>query len=151
MRARSEFFSLSSRRWRSRRVDLIVKAEVPTAWWAFHHRSDAWVVLSIALLAGAFALTLVPSRAVALAGGVAAGGVVGNLVSARANGNRVPNPLVIGGYGHGLAFNLADIFFLLGNVLLMTTLIVMAARNRHRLAPPRAWERAVLRQFGLDG
>ena len=132
-------------------ADLIVKAELPTAWWAFHHRSNAWVVLSITLLAGAFALTLVPSRAVALAGGVAAGGVVGNLVSASANGNRVPNPLVIGGYGHGLAFNIADVSFLFGNVLLMTSLIVMAVRNRDCLAPPRALERALLRPFGLGG
>ena len=130
-------------------VDLAVKATVPTAWWAFHHRSDAWVALAIAFIIGAFALTFVPSRAVALAAGVMSGGVIGNLVSARANGNRVPNPLVIGGYGHGIAFNLADVFIVLGNALLMTALIVTAVRHRHRLAPPRAWERAVMRQLGL--
>jgi lipoprotein signal peptidase len=130
-------------------ADLIVKASVPTAWWAFHHRSDAWVALGIGVLVGACALTLVPSRAVALAAGVATGGVLGNLVSASMNGNRVPNPLVIGGYGHGIAFNLADVFILFGNALLMSALIVTAVRHRHRFAPPRAWERAVLRQLGL--
>ena len=79
------------------------------------------------------------------------GGVIGNLVSARLNGNRVPNPLVIGDYGRGFAFNAADVFFLLGNLLLMTSLIVMTIRNRHRLAPPRAWESALLRQLRLGG
>ena len=132
-------------------VDLAVKAAVATEWWAFHHRSDVWVAGSIVLLIGACALTLVPSRAVAVAAGVVSGGVIGNLVSARMNGNRVPNPLVIGGYGNGLAFNLADVFFLVGTLLLMTSLILTAVRNRQRLAPPRAWERALMRQLRLGG
>ncbi len=132
-------------------VDLAVKAALPTEWWAFHHRSDVWAAGSIVLLVGACALTFVPSRAVALAAGVMSGGVIGNLVSARMNGNRVPNPLAIGDYGRGFAFNLADVFFLLGNLLLMTALIVTAIRNRHRLAPPRAWESALLRLLRLGG
>ena len=130
-------------------ADLIVKATVATPWWAFHHRSDGWVALGVAFLVGACALALVPSRAVALAAGITSGGVIGNLASARANANRVPNPFVIGAYAHGIAFNLADVFILLGNALLMTALIVTAVRHRHRLAPPRAWERALLRQLRL--
>jgi hypothetical protein len=132
-------------------VDLVVKSAVPTEWWAYHYRSDAWAAGSIALLIGACALALVPSRAVAFAAGVVSGGVIGNLVSARMNGNRVPNPLVIGGYGGGFAFNVADVFILLGNVLLMAASIVVVIRNRHLLEPPRAWERALLRRLGLDG
>jgi hypothetical protein len=50
-------------------VDQVVKATVSTPLWAFHHRSFAWVALSIAVLAGAVLLTLVPSRAVAVAAG----------------------------------------------------------------------------------
>src|ERR1051325_3961122 len=73
-------------------ADLVVKATVPTAWWAFHHRSHAWVVLSFVLLIAAPALALVPSRAVALAAGVMCGGVVGNLASGRANHDWGPNP-----------------------------------------------------------
>ena len=63
----------------------------------------------------------------------------------------MPNPLVISSYERGLAFNLADVFFLAGNVLLMASLIAMIVRRRDRLAPPRAWERALLRQLHVDG
>jgi lipoprotein signal peptidase len=132
-------------------VDQVVKATVATPVWAFHHRSYGWVALSIAVLVGAFFLTLVPSRAVAVAAGVMSAGAIGNLISARLDGNWVPNPLVIGDYQRGIAFNLADVFFLIGNMLLMSALIVMLVRRRDRLAPPRAWERALLRQLRVGG
>jgi hypothetical protein len=128
-------------------VDLIVKATVPTASDAFHHRSQAWVALSLALLVGAALLSVVRSPAVALAGGVMSAGVIGNLVSARADGNWVPNPLTIDHGNYVVAFNLADVFFLLGNLLLMTALIVEVVRNRDRLAPARSWERALMRRL----
>ena len=130
-------------------VDLIVKATVPTAWGAFHHRSGGWVALSVVLLIGAVVLAFVPSRAVAVAGGVMCGGVIGNLVSARSDGNWVPNPLTLGGYGHGIAFNLADVFFFLGEMLLMAALTMEVLRNRGRLVPAREWERALLRRLHL--
>jgi lipoprotein signal peptidase len=132
-------------------VDQVVKATVSTPFWAFHHRSHGWIALSVAVLVGAFFLTLVPSRAVAVAAGVMSAGVIGNLVSARWDGNWVPNPLVIGDYQRGFAFNPADVFFLVGNMLLMSSLIVLLVRRRDRLAPPRAWERALLRQLRVDG
>jgi lipoprotein signal peptidase len=131
-------------------VDQVVKATISTPLWAFHQRSYGWVVLSIAVLVGAFFLTLVPSRAVAVAAGVMSAGAIGNLISWRSDGNRVPNPLVIGDYQRGFAFNLADVFFLVGNSLLMTALIVLIVRGRERLAPPRAWERALLRRPTVD-
>ena len=132
-------------------VDQVVKATVSTPVWAFHERSHGWIALSIAVLVGAFFLSLVPSRPVAVAAGIMSAGVIGNLISARWDGNRVPNPLVIGDYQRGIAFNLADVFFLVGNLLLMSALIVMLVRRRDRLAPPRAWERALLRQLHVDG
>ncbi len=134
-------------------VDQVVKATVSTPVWAFHHRSYGWVALSIAVLVGAFFLTLVPSRAVAVAAGMMSAGAIGNLVSARLDGNWVPNPLVIGDYERGIAFafNPADVFFVVGNLLLMSALIVMLVRRRDRLAPPRAWERALLRQLHVGG
>jgi hypothetical protein len=124
-------------------ADLVVKEVVATPLWDFHTRSAAWVALSLVLLALLPLLAVVPSRAVAFAAGLTCGGVLGNLVSARLDGNRVPNPFLIGNYTNGVAFNLADVFFLLGNLLLMTTLIVVTVRNRNRLIPPRAWERAL--------
>jgi lipoprotein signal peptidase len=132
-------------------VDQVVKATVTAPLWALHHRSYGWVALSIAVLVGAFLLTLVPSRAVAVAAGVMSAGAIGNLISARQDGNRVPNPLVIGNYERGFAFNIADVFFLVGNLLLMASLIVMIVSRRDRLAPPRAWERALLRQLHVGG
>ena len=128
-------------------LDQLVKDIVPTAAWAFHHRSNAWVVFSIVLMLAAAALSFVPSRAVAFAGGVMSAGVLGNLVSARAGGNWVPNPLTISPGGYSLAFNLADVFFFLGNLLLMTALIVVTVRHRGRLASPRAWERELIRRL----
>ena len=131
-------------------VDLVVKAKLPTEAGAFHHRSNAWVVLSVVVLFGSLSLTLVPSGVVAVAAGVMSGGAIGNLVSALADGNWVPNPFVIGG-SRVIAFNLADVFFLVGNMLLMAALIVIIVRRRDRLAPPRAWERALLRQLRVGG
>jgi Signal peptidase (SPase) II len=134
-------------------VDQVVKSTVNTPLWTFHHRSYGWFALSIAVLAGALLLTLVSSRAVAVAAGVMSAGVIGNLISARLNENRVPNPLVIGNYesGFAFAFNLADVFFLAGNLLLMAALVEIVVRRRDRLAAPRAWERALLRQLHVGG
>ena len=127
-------------------VDLVVKATLPTAAWAFHHRSDTWVALCLTLLVGAALLCLVPSAPVALAGGVMSSGVLGNLVSARADGNRVPNPLTVSEGVFTVAFNLADVFFLLGNLLLMITLMVEVVRHRDRLARAHGWEHALRRR-----
>jgi lipoprotein signal peptidase len=130
-------------------VDLVVKATLPTAAWAFHHRSDAWIALCLTLLVGAALLCLVRSASVALAGGVMSAGVIGNLVSARADGNWVPNPLTVSEGVFTVAFNLADVFFLLGNLLLMTTLMVEVVRHRDRLASAHGWEHALRRRLRL--
>jgi lipoprotein signal peptidase len=119
-------------------LDLFVKATVPTASWAFHHRSDSWIALCVGLLVGTAFLSVVPSASVAFAGGVMSAGVLGNLVSARWDGNWVPNPLLIRHWGFTVAFNLADVFFLVGNLLLMTTLAAEVVRHRDRLAPARS-------------
>jgi hypothetical protein len=114
-------------------VDQYVKLRLPTPMWAFHHRSDAWFIGSCALLAAVMPLAKLPSNLVTAAAGVFAGGVLGNLISAAANGLEVPNPLVIGNHT-GVAFNLADAFVLTGNVMLMVGLIVLTLRYRDRLA-----------------
>jgi hypothetical protein len=124
-------------------TDLIVKAAVATPPWDFHSRSAGWVSLSLLLLLVVPLLSFVPSQGVAVAAGVMCGGVLGNLVSARLDGNRVPNPFLLGDYRNGVAFNLADVYILSGNVLLMATLIAVTISRRDRLIPPRAWERAL--------
>jgi lipoprotein signal peptidase len=128
-------------------VDLVVKLKVPTESWAYHRRSDEWVALSVGVLLGAFSLALVRSSAVALAAGVMCGGVIGNLVSARADGNWVPNPLVIANYDRILAFNLADVFFVVGELSLMATLMIVAMRSHQsRLLSPVTLRRGGSRQ-----
>jgi hypothetical protein len=48
------------------------------------------------------------------------------------------------------AFNLADVFYMLGNLVLMSALIVFAIHHREQLAQPHAWERALLRHLHVD-
>jgi hypothetical protein len=114
-------------------ADLTSKWLLPTDPWLFHQRSHAWVELSVALLLTLVLLARLPSRLVAVAGGVFGGGVLGNLVSARWNQGRVPNPFVVVGQEGVLAFNLADVFVLSGIVLLTTALVRVTIRNRERL------------------
>jgi hypothetical protein len=128
-------------------ADLSVKAAVPTAAWHFHERSHAWEALCVVLLLGALALARIPSWAVAVGAGVMSGGVAGNLLSARTNDSRVPNPLVLGDYTNGIAFNVADVFIVVGNLILMFSLIVVTIRHRDRLIPPRRWKAALRRRF----
>ncbi|MBA2384279.1 MAG: hypothetical protein H0V68_06405 [Actinobacteria bacterium] len=128
-------------------ADLSVKAAVPTAPWHFHERSSAWEGMCVVLLLGALALARIPSRAVAIGAGVMSGGVAGNLLSARANENGVPNPLVLGDYAAGIAFNVADVFILVGNVILMVSLMAVTIRHRDRLIPPRQLRAALRRRL----
>ena len=129
-------------------VDLAVKAALPTKDWDFHQRSHAWSVLSIASVVVLVLLAVLPSRLVAAAAGIVAGGVVGDVVSAYRHGGRVPNPLVVGAF----ALNLADVFVLAGVPVLVIALARVSIRYRERidrLIPPRRWELALRRRIGL--
>ena len=129
-------------------VDLALKAAFATKGWDFHQRSHAWSVLTVALLVVVLLLAVLPSRLVAAGAGIVAGGVLGNVVSAHRHGGRVPNPLVVGAF----AFNLADVFVLVGVPLLVFALARVAIRHRDRidrLIPPRRWELALRRRLGL--
>jgi hypothetical protein len=125
-------------------ADLWVKAIEPTAPWAYHHRSGTWLLLSLALLAATVIVTRIPSSAVPPAAGVLAGGLLGNTLSAAWNGMAVPNPLVFTGEQSVVAFNLADVWALVGIFLLMAAIGIWLIGNRE-LLPTTAQARAALR------
>ena len=78
----------------------------------------------------------IPSNAAALGAGIACGGALGNLVSLLAWSQGVPDPLVLAGETHGLAFNLADLFALAGDALLLSAAVVHGVRHRETLREP---------------
>ena len=128
-------------------IDQWVKLTVSTPAWAYHHRSDVWFAGSCMLLVGTAVLTLVPSKMVVLGASLLAGGVLGNVLSASANGFNVPNPLFIGA-NYGIAFNVADVLIVVGNVTLMVSLSVVVIRHREELDAMRvAFRRAVRESF----
>lgn len=112
--------------------DLLVKALVPTAPYAFHARPlrDVAIAITLTVLL-ALLVPLLRSRAVAATAGVAIGGAVGNLTSFAIWGS-VPNPFVVD-VGPDVAFNLADVLALAGVGLLCTAVLGHAYANRPRL------------------
>jgi hypothetical protein len=127
-------------------ADLLHKAVGETPDWAYHPRGAAWVALSVFVVVACLALSRVPSAGVAAAAGLLAAGAAGNGIAAVAWERGIPNPIVWESASHVAAFNLADVFTLLGIALLMALLGSVTIRNRERLLPPRAvvrmlWER----------
>jgi hypothetical protein len=101
----------------------------------FHHARSPLTAVAMAALVTAL-VVLVPrisSNAAAIGAGVACGGALGNLVSLLAWSQGVPDPLVLAGETQGLAFNLADLFALSGDVLLLSAAVVHGIRHRERL------------------
>jgi hypothetical protein len=131
-------------------VDLVEKGLDRTQLIDYHTRSYFWAATSGLLVAAAFALAHLRSRAVAVSAGVMAGGVLANLISASASNGRVPNPIVLGTGRDGIAFNLADVFTLIGLFALIVSVCIVLVVHRERLLPPRAWERALWRKLRGD-
>ncbi len=113
-------------------VDLAHKTLDPAE---FHHARAPFVAFVMAGLVAALVMLVprIPSNAAALGAGVACGGTLGNLVSLLAWAQGVPDPLVFVGATHSLAFNLADVFALSGDALLLSAAIVHGVRHRARL------------------
>lgn len=128
-------------------VDLWVKHAVPTPAWAVHHRSASWAIGSTALLIAVVPLTRLPSTTVTVGAAFLSGGVLGNLISGARDHLAVPNPFLIVTPGGGIAFNLADTFIVVGNLILMVALSTFVVRNRERLHGPLAFAHA-LRERG---
>ena len=127
-------------------ADLLHKAAATTPEWAYHPRGGAWVALSASVFLACLALSRVPSAGVAAGAGLLAAGAAGNGIAAVAWERGIPNPIVWESGSHLAAFNLADVFTVLGIALLLVLLSSVTIRNRERLLAPRAvarmlWER----------
>jgi lipoprotein signal peptidase len=113
-------------------VDLVHKSFVPAE---FHHARTPFIALvMVAVIAALIALVpRVPSNAAACGAGIACGGALGNLVSLLAWSQGVPDPLVVSGTPYSVAFNLADLFAITGDALLLSAVVLHGIRNRARL------------------
>jgi lipoprotein signal peptidase len=113
-------------------IDLVHKSLSPTE---FHHARTPFVALMMAALIAALFLLVprVPSNAAAVGAGVACGGALGNLISLLVWSQGVPDPLVVADAVHGLAFNLADLFAIAGDTLLLSAVVLHGIRHRARL------------------
>ena len=134
-------------------LDLYVKASRQTEYWAYHQRSYGWLILSVSLLAGMIFVARIPSLLVALAAGILAAGLLGNTLSAAWNGMEVPNPLIFESEHALIAFNLADIWAVLGIWLLVSTIGIWLIRHRDLLAQradARGFGRTVFRRLSDD-
>jgi lipoprotein signal peptidase len=111
-------------------VDLGQKASAPV----YGHPRGAMYVVFAAVLTVLLVLFVprVPSRALAVAGGVAAAGAFGNLVSALVWRGGIPNPIVVG----EVAFNVADLCAVTGAIALVLGAVLFALRNPALLRQP---------------
>lgn len=111
-------------------VDLVQKAREPVYG---HPRGPLFVALALLLAGGIVAFVpRVPSRALSIAGGVAAAGALGNLASALAWRGGIPNPIVAG----DVAFNIADVCCVAGAGALVLGAALFALRNPALLRDP---------------
>ena len=110
-------------------IDLVHKSFAPAE---FHHARTQFVALMMAALIVALVILVprVPSNAAAIGAGIACGGALGNLISLFAWSQGVPDPLVVAGTMHGLAFNLADLFAIAGDALLLSAVVLHGLRHR---------------------
>jgi hypothetical protein len=107
--------------------DLAQKAAAPVYG---HPRSAAYVGFALALFALLVGLVpRVPSWPLAVAAGVACAGIGGNVVGALAWRDGIPNPIVVG----DVAFNLADVYAVLGAGALVFTAALFALTHRELL------------------
>jgi lipoprotein signal peptidase len=101
----------------------------------FHHARTPFIALVMAAVITALVVLVprVPSNAAACGAGIACGGALGNFISLLAWSQGVPDPLVVSGTQHGVAFNLADLFAVAGDALLLSAIVLYGIRHRARL------------------
>jgi len=113
-------------------IDLVHKSFAATE---FHHARTSFVAVMMGVVIAALVVLVprVPSNAAAVGAGIACGGALGNLISVLAWSQGVPDPLVVAGGTRGLAFNLADLFAIAGDALLLSAVVLHGIRHRARL------------------
>src|SRR3954468_18188261 len=100
----------------------------------YHARTPYVTLVMAALIASLVVLVpRLPSNIAAVGAGVACGGALGNLVSLLAWKQGVPDPFVVVGATHGLAFNLADLFAVGGDSLLLSAVLLLGLQRRAAL------------------
>jgi lipoprotein signal peptidase len=110
-------------------VDLVHKLVVHAD---YHHVRSMYVALAmVAVIVGLIVFVPRVQSRTALAGAaVAVGGALGNLCSLFIwAGRGVPDPLVVQGATRGLAFNLADVFAVVGDIVMIAALIAHGLRR----------------------
>src|SRR4051794_4242051 len=113
-------------------IDLTHKSLTNTE---IYHARTPYVTFVMAALIAALVLLVprLPSNVAAVGAGVACGGALGNLVSLLAWANGVPDPIVVAGATHALAFNLADVFAVSGDSLLLGVVVLLGLQRRTAL------------------
>jgi lipoprotein signal peptidase len=113
-------------------IDLVHKS---LTYAEFHHARTPYVTLLMGALIAALVILVprLPSNLAAIGAGVACGGALGNLVSLLAWTQGVPDPFVIVGATHGRAFNLADLFAVGGDSVLLSVVILLGLQRRAAL------------------
>jgi lipoprotein signal peptidase len=116
-------------------VDLVHKLLTPAE---VHHARTPYMALVVGALIAALVLLVprLPSNAAAVGAGIACGGALGNLVSLLAWAEGVPDPFVVASATHGLAFNLADLFAVTGDSLLLSAVVLLGVQRRGALREP---------------
>lgn len=104
----------------------------------FHHARTPYVTVVMGALIAALVVLVprLPSNVAAIGAGIACGGALGNLVSLLAWTQGVPDPFVVAGATHGLAFNLADLFAVGGDSVLLSVVILLGLQRRGALHEP---------------
>ena len=111
-------------------LDLAHKASVGAV--NVHGRSPGYVALVLGLTtAWTAAIVAARSLPLALGGGIVAGGALGNLLSL-VIWPGVPNPMVV----ELIAFNLADLFVVVGFIGVALAVLMLAAGRQDRLREP---------------
>jgi lipoprotein signal peptidase len=113
-------------------IDLVHKS---VAYAEFHHARTPYVTLLMGALIAALVVLVprLPSNVAAVGAGIACGGALGNLVSLLAWSQGVPDPFVVAGATRGLAFNLADLFAVGGDSILLSVVILLGLQRRAAL------------------